>query len=176
MPQPALKKTQGGFTLIELLVTTAITAMILLTASSILMTFFVSNTRTTLRRQIKSEGNRALSRVEFIARGAQRCADVSDQTITFTYVDGESYVFDKTDDDNLTMQRLDNAGSPVGAQESLLTNFVIARDGDFRLQCVTEPNSTKQYANIRFDVTTANAETATVVESFTTLVSLRNSR
>lgn len=170
-PNPQHK--QAGFTLIELLVTTVISAMILLTASSILMTFFVSNSRTTLRRQIKAEGSRALSRIEFIARGAESCTQEGTDTITFTNVDGTGYKFYKNND-NLTMQKLNADGSNSGSPENLLTNFVIAKAANFWLRCQTVALTTKQYADVRFDVT--SAETSTVSETFTSLTALRNSK
>jgi prepilin-type N-terminal cleavage/methylation domain-containing protein len=60
-----------GFTLIELLVVSALVVLLLLSVSSMFMTYLVSNAQTNIRRQIKSEGNQMVSQLEFLFRSAQ---------------------------------------------------------------------------------------------------------
>lgn len=166
----------AGFTLIELLVTTAITSIILLTASTILMTFFLSNTRTSIRRQLKSEGARALARIEFIARGAQNCTDTGNVDITFTNLDNSTvrvWAEDVSSVRNIRMTTTPFGGSPT--TENLLSQFAEVDTANFLLDCVREtPTASKLYASVRFQLATPG--TTTVVESFSTLAVLRNSQ
>jgi prepilin-type N-terminal cleavage/methylation domain-containing protein len=177
----------GGFTLIELLVTTTLTTIILLTATTILMTFFVSNSRTTIRRQIKAEGSRALSRMEFVARGASSCSNDAVPTIldpstgvavtpiiSFTNVDGSIvrfYPMVVSSVRNIVMRTTTVSGTTT---ENLLSTFALpSSDATFQLNCVRETDAKKLYANIRFNLTNPGA--GTITETFTTLVVLRNS-
>jgi prepilin-type N-terminal cleavage/methylation domain-containing protein len=171
----------AGFTLIELLVTTTITSIILLTTTTLLMTFFVSNSRTTIRRQIKSEGSRALARIEFVARGARSCSNAAVPGITaspiisFTNLDGSIvrfYPLVVGGVRNIVMRTTPVTGPTT--TENLLSVFALpSSDATFQLNCVRETDARKLYANIRFNLT--NPGTATVTETFTTLVVLRNS-
>jgi prepilin-type N-terminal cleavage/methylation domain-containing protein len=163
----SLRSQNAGFTLIELLVTTAITSIILLTASTILMTFFLSNSRTTIRRQIKAEGSRAQARIEFIVRGAQTCADIANGA-SFTYLDGTRYDIQSIGN-NLRIIITEPSETPV--TETLLSTFTTST-GTVTIDCVTATSSNKQYADIRFTLINAGN---TITESFTTLTVLRNS-
>lgn len=162
--------SKAGFTLIELLVTTALTTIILLTASTILMTFFLSNTRTSIRRQIKAEGARALARIEFIGRGARSC-NTTGGGITFVNLDDTQATFLVDGNRNLIMQNK-NAGGTVLSTEELLAEYQVGAGQTFT--CVpASPTQSKSYADIRFNV--VNTAT-TISESFTTLVVMRNSQ
>ncbi|MDQ5951774.1 MAG: hypothetical protein QG639_1055 [Patescibacteria group bacterium] len=179
--QPSQK---AGFTLVELLVTTAITSIILLTASVILMTFFLSNTRTNIRRQLKSEGARASARIEFVARGAQSCSDTAGNTdITFTNLDNSTVRiwFAENFDwgggvivDTIRMTTTPSGGT--GTTEELLSQFAQVQNVLF--DCVRETvdgqPANKLYANIRFELANPGT-TANIMESFSTLAVLRNS-
>lgn len=172
------KSFQAGFTLIELMVTTVITTILLLTASTILMTFFLTNSRTAVRRQIKTEGARALDRIEFVARAAQDCTDtngVSNTTgsdITFTNTDGTTTEFKTALKDGVNNLVMIN--QPANTEEYLISNFSVAMtDGQFLLACVQESGTNKKYANIRFNLTNLST---TITENFTTLTVLRNSQ
>lgn len=62
---------QDGFTLIELLIVTSLTVMLLLTITTMFMTFLVSNSKTNIRKSVKEEGLHALSQIEFIIKNAR---------------------------------------------------------------------------------------------------------
>lgn len=174
MPAHFVRSKMAGFTLIELLVTTAITSILMLTATSILMTFFLSNNRTAIRRQIKAEGSRAESKLEFIARGASDCSSIANG-VRFTYppVNGNSPVTYDVTKTATAIQVVTTAPPAAAVTEQLFSNFS-SPEGSVTLQCVTEPNSTKKYANIKFDLT--NSENSEVSESFSVLTVLRNSQ
>ena len=156
MPQATHRHKTGGFTLIELLVTTAITAIILLTASTMLMTFFLSNTRTTIRRQIKAEGNRAMSRIEFVARGAKDCVQ-NGTMVTLTPLEGSDVTF------NVVGTNIQMNGS-----ENLLSDF--SAGTGTTIACLNE--SGKQYVRVNLILTNTSAA---ISETFTSFTVLRNS-
>lgn len=149
----------AGFTLIELLVTTAITTIILLAASTVLMTFFLSSSRTAVRRQLKAEGNRALSRIEFVARGARDCALISGG-IRFTTLDGDLI--------NVVV-----SGTNIVMDGENLLSFGQVQAGSTTFECVQETATAKKYTNIEFDL--INSSAATIEENFRLLTVLRNS-
>ena len=70
-------RTQG-FTLIELLIVVSLSIMLMLTASSLFLTFLVGNTRTTGSQLVKNEGRYAIQQLEFLLRNATELLPNSD--------------------------------------------------------------------------------------------------
>jgi prepilin-type N-terminal cleavage/methylation domain-containing protein len=68
---------QAGFTLIETLVSTSLLVLLLMTATTLFMTFLVSNAKTNVRHTIKGEGNFALNRMEYLIRNAESLSGVT---------------------------------------------------------------------------------------------------
>lgn len=60
-----------GFTLVELLITTSLTVLLMLTITTLFMTFLVGNSKTNIRKSVKEEGLHALSQMEFIIKNAR---------------------------------------------------------------------------------------------------------
>jgi Tfp pilus assembly protein PilW len=71
MPRHTTKTQPTGFTLIELLITTTLTVMLMLTITTLFMTFLLSNSKTNIRKEIKEEGLHALNQMEFLIRNAR---------------------------------------------------------------------------------------------------------
>ncbi len=65
-----VSKPKLGFTLIELLVVTSLTVMLMLTATSVFLTFFISEAQTEVIGDITDEGDYAISQMEFLLRNA----------------------------------------------------------------------------------------------------------
>ncbi len=65
------KTPQAGFTLVELLITTSLTVLLMLTITTMFMTFLVGNSKTNIRKSVKEEGLHALNQMEFIIRNAR---------------------------------------------------------------------------------------------------------
>lgn len=168
MVKAAQSAQNRGFTLIELLVTTAITSIILLSATTILMTFFLSNTRSTVRRQIKAEGNRALSRMEFVIREGESCSSNADELIIVD-LQGNTTTFSKSEvAGNITM-------TPPTPSEKLISAFSLpATSAQTELSCITENN--KQYVQVDFTVTNNAGSTTAITERFSSFTVLRNSK
>lgn len=66
---PNIKR--NGFTLIELLITTSLTVLLMLTITTIFMTFLLGNSKTNIRKTLKEEGFHALNQMEFIIKNAR---------------------------------------------------------------------------------------------------------
>lgn len=69
---PAGLAGQAGFTLIELLVVATLTVLIMLTVTSLFMTFLITSQKASIDQRVKSEGEEALSKIEFILRNSRR--------------------------------------------------------------------------------------------------------
>jgi len=63
-----------GFTLIELLVVTSLLVFLLVSISSLFMTFILGSTKVNTRNLVKSEGRHALNQMEFIIRNSVELA------------------------------------------------------------------------------------------------------
>lgn len=163
LPKPHISR-EAGFTLVELLVTTAITSIIILAASTLLMTFFLSNSRTTIRRQIKAEGNRALARIEFVARGGQDCENVSSTEVEITNLGGNSTTVFNYSENNITITQ-------DGDTTELLTAFSLS-DGSV-ISC--EEEGDKHYIRASLVIRNTDDSEATIEETFTSFTVLRNS-
>lgn len=60
-----------GFSLLELMIATVLGSILLLTASSLFMTFMIGNAKTNARRQMSAEGTQMLGTLEYHIRNAQ---------------------------------------------------------------------------------------------------------
>jgi Tfp pilus assembly protein FimT len=67
---PSLRSESAGFTLVELLVVTSLSVLLMLTATSVFITFMMSDARTQSIGQITEEGDYAMSQMEFLFRNA----------------------------------------------------------------------------------------------------------
>jgi len=61
----------SGFTLIELLITTTLTVMLMLTITTLFITFLIGNSKTNIRKDVKEEGLHAMNQMEFLIRNAK---------------------------------------------------------------------------------------------------------
>ncbi|MEX0896397.1 MAG: type II secretion system protein [Patescibacteria group bacterium] len=109
-------RSKKGFTLIELLVVTGISAILLLTITSLFATFLMSNVRTQARRQLQSEGNGAIRQIEFLVRNASTvtCADTE---MTITTMQGD------TIDVTNTSNRLQVGGNYITSDEVTISSL-----------------------------------------------------
>jgi prepilin-type N-terminal cleavage/methylation domain-containing protein len=164
MMHKTLPTNKAGFTLIELLIVTTLMVMIMLTVSSLFMTFLLGNARTNVRKQLKSEGAYALNQMEFMLRNAIYIED--------GYCEGnpanEIRFFSKDSFD--TRFHLDStAGNRIASNSSFLTSAAVSAT-ELTFNCVQE-NDNK---SVRINFTIAKTEGSTLEEKFGTLVNLRN--
>lgn len=164
-------KNQAGFTLIELLVVTGLSVMLLLTISSMFMTFLVSNSTTNMRKIINAEGNHALNQISFIIRNATSinspCTGATTNSFSVDSIDGGTTVFQATDDNGI---------SRIASNSSLLTSSDVTLGGDAKagdqiaFSC-TQTGGTR-YVVVSFGL--QHPEVETISDNFSAQILVRN--
>lgn len=169
----------AGFTLIELMVVTTIVVLLLMTVTSMFMTYLVGNAQTNIRRQIKSEGNQMISQLEFLFRGAETvvntntglpisCSGIAfslgSTPITLTDIDNTEYAL--TYNSNVVYIQ-NGAGTPA----ALNTSYVVPSSP--MITCYG--SVTNQNKSIKIDFNLEWYNNGSFTESFTTTTQLRNS-
>lgn len=162
------KKASQGFTLIELLVVTGITAMIMLTATSMFATFLLSSARTNARRQLQAEGNEVIRRLEFIIRNAADVQDPCTSTDTLTLVNL---------DDNTTTALALNGNILQEGGVNITSNSVAVVDvpGSTTIfRCTVAGNTKYVDINFRLEIANPNNTATNLSQDFKTTVQVRN--
>jgi competence protein ComGC len=162
-----VSKNQSGFTLVEVLVTTSLTVMIMLTITSMFMTFLVSNSKTNIKKVVKEEGLHAMNQIEFILKNAY-------------YLDETNYACD-IDMPALEVVSLDggitnfsNQGGKIASNSASLTSDeVVLSNFNFDCTGTVGNRSIKIYFELQKDAPTLS-ENESVSESFESTVNIRN--
>jgi prepilin-type N-terminal cleavage/methylation domain-containing protein len=143
---------QRGFTLIELLIVVSLSVMLMLSASSLFMTFLLGNTKVARSQIIKHEGEYAMSQIDFLLRNAvQLVANSSGQVCA---KDMTSVSFISLDSGKTT---LGVATDPLDSKVKIASNStrfltsgdVTIIDGPF-FDCVQSTDKLSQYLGVRF--------------------------
>jgi competence protein ComGC len=136
---------QAGFTLIELLITTSLTVLLMLTITSLFMTFLLGNSKTNVRKIIKEEGLHAISQMEFLIKNAryyddsfQPCADnqssiriigLDNGITTYQVQDGKiASNSSRLTSDTVTLSSLRFDCSGVSGNRQIKISFTLAKD------------------------------------------------
>lgn len=158
-----LPKKIAGFTLIELLVVTGITAMIMLTATSMFATFLLSSARTNARRQLQAEGNEAIRKIEFVIRNAAdvdtACTGANTNPITFSKLDNTKSSL------SVTSNKLQLDGTQITSDNVQVTNTAY-------FKCSI--SGTTKYVDVFFQLKPAGGDYSTIAQDFKTTVQVRN--
>lgn len=162
--------SKSGFTLIELMVVTTIVVLLLLSVSSMFMTFMLSNARTNITRQIKAEGSEMISQMEFVLRNA-RSTSLSCSAAGSGNTIGSGGV-NITDADGNIVVLAYNANRITLGGKPLNSNFVVSTAPT--LTCYQDTNNLKTSVGIRFTLSRTE-DSSTLQEDFTALTQLRNS-
>ncbi len=165
---------QHGFTLIELMIVTSLMVILILTVSSMFMTFLISNAKTNTKNTLKVEGSYALGQMEFLLRNSYTLVDNATGQICQTGMD--SIAFDAINGGTTELQ-LDVTGKIASNSAFLTSNAVAARQLVF--DCYENADGSR-YVDISFQLDkvapTINQTAATPAstESFAATVVLRN--
>lgn len=163
--------TQAGFTLIELLITTSLTVLLMLTITTMFMTFLISNSRTNVRKIVKEEGLYALNQMEFILKNAFYVDETSNPcTTNMTEIDIVSLDRGSTTFNTIT----DLNGSKIASNGATLTSNAVDLTG-LRFDCSGSPGN--RVVTVRFTlekITPTLSDDAQVTENFETTVQIRN--
>lgn len=164
-----------GFTLIELLITTSLTVLLMLTITTMFMTFLLGNSKTNVRKSIKEEGLHAISQMEFIIKNAHYFdEDASDclanqNSITIVGLDGGSTTYSTVSDGGVNKIASTSATATTHLTSSTVTlsNLLFDCSGDVG----------NRQIRIRFqldkDAPTLGSD-SNLSESFETTVTMRN--
>lgn len=142
----------SGFTLIELLIVVSLSVMLMLSASSLFMTFLLGNTKVARMQLIKHEGEYVMSQMEFLLRNAVQLVANDDgeicerdmTSIAFISIDSGETLLNKSVD-------------PSDSKEKIASNsakFLTSGDVDIingpYFDCTESEDKLTQYVGIRF--------------------------
>lgn len=159
--------SQTGFTLIEILVTTSLTVLIMLTITSMFMTFLVSNSKTNIKKIVKEEGLYAMSQMEFILKNAYYLDETTHactadmDTIEVVSLDGGVTTFS------------DQAGKIASNSAALTSDQVTLSSLNFDCSGEVSNRSIKIYFELQKNAPTLS-EDSSVTQTFESTVNIRN--
>ena len=147
---------QTGFTLIEVLVVVSLTVMLMLTASTLFMTFLIGNTKTSSNILIKNEGNYANTQMEFLIRNAvdilpnsdnQTCATGMNELVIKS-IDGGITTLTSLEDP--TDNNLPKIASISGSSNQFLTSGSLTLLSGPTFNCTQPAYATSPYITTAF--------------------------
>ena len=170
------KTLQAGFTLVELLVTTSLTVLLMLTITTLFMTFLVGNSKTNIRKSVKEEGLHALNQMEFNIKNARYVEGSCTENMTALSVvgiDGGVTVY-STVQDVVENQQNEQLVSKIASNNSRLTSEAVTLTAlDF--DCSGDPGNrlVKVSFILEKNAPTLN-EDSTISEPFQATINMRN--
>lgn len=175
-----MKKTpriiNSGFTLIEILAATSILVMLMLTATSMLMTTVLSQARGSIRAQLKDEGSAMMQRITYNLRNAGEITSLCAPTgTTATQI---SYKNDAEE----TIYTFEKIGQTIALNDG--TTPIILHTGAvlpslFNVTCTSDEGSGMKFIIINLTLTNVqtgefNADAGDITENFSSSVQFRN--
>ncbi len=171
---------KAGFTLIEVLVSTGLLVLLLMTATTMMMTFLVSNAKTSIRHTVKGEGSFALAQIEHLIRNAEtitaNCAQTGTNNTTITmknFDDANTYTLGISSSGGTNQISYQNT---VTLSSELFTS-TNADVTNFNLKCYGTDSQNRRI-EISFDLTrtvvSVQANTNPITENFRSVVQVRN--
>jgi competence protein ComGC len=164
-----------GFTLIELLITTSLTVLLMITITSMFMTFLIGNSKTNIKKSVKEEGLHAISQMEFIMKNAlyvvdSTCTSGTSDTISIVNLDGVTSTYSTI---NKKIAYVSAPGSPEEFTSDLTSESVNLTDLNF--DCSGPVGNRKIVVSFVLDKNAPTlGEDSNVSESFQATVNVRN--
>lgn len=174
----------AGFTLIELLIVASLTVIIMLTVTSMFLTFLITSQKASIEQRVKSEGESALSTIEFILRnsrqlvpnldGATTCNNNANSPMTSLAVKGlDGFI--------TTLQTYPAAEPKIASHSSAVNDYYYLTSDETTLLnlqfvCLTGAENS-YYVGVSFDLkigTGVSNDRETALQNFQTGVTLRN--
>lgn len=156
-----------GFTLVELLITTSLTVLLMLTITTMFMTFLIGNSKTNVKKTIKEEGLHAMNQMEFIMKNAHYVEGTcgTGNSIAITSLDGGTSTYSEQNG---------KIASSSGTFTSYLTSDTVSISNlNFACTGVTGNRQIVITFDLDKDAPTLSEDT-NVSESFQTTVNVRN--
>ncbi|MCL4338149.1 prepilin-type N-terminal cleavage/methylation domain-containing protein [Patescibacteria group bacterium] len=172
---------ENGFTLIELLIVTTLVGIIGIITTQIFILGIKSQTRSETLKEIKQNGDFAMSVMESMVRNAvdiqQIQCNSNTSQLTITNPDGNTTMFDCSSGNQISSISAWPNPTPTG-MVSLTSSKVDVSGCNFRIVCPTPPTSPK-YVFINYTVNYSGTSLTPTPGSYNTLeyqstISLRN--
>lgn len=172
---------RSGFTLIEVMIVVSLSVLLMLTASSLFMTFLIGNTKTTTTQLVKAEGEYALNQMEFLLRNAVELLPNTDDETCVT--DMEDIRFKSYDNGITTLMRetdpTDSNKAKIASNSGVyLTSGAVELVSGPLFDCSQTPDGLSQYITIAFQLRKGtpgiDQPRDIVVQDFLTSVNLRS--
>lgn len=142
----------AGFTLIELLIVVSLSVMLMLSASSLFLTFLLGNTKVSRIQQVKQEGEFAMSQLEFLLRNAVQLVDNGSGQICVNDMTAITLV--SLDSGRTTLSRVTDPADDKPKIASNSATFFTSGSVDLvsgpTFDCVESSDKLAQYIGIRF--------------------------
>ncbi len=172
---------KAGFSLIEVLVSTALLVLLLMTATTMMMTFLVSNAKTSIRHTVKGEGSFALAKMEHLIRNAET---ITTPNCTQDGANNAAITMKNFDDTNTYTLAISSSGgtNQISYQNTvtLSSELFTSTNADvtnFNLKCYGTDSQNRRI-EILFDLTrtvvSVQANTNPITENFRSVVQVRN--
>jgi competence protein ComGC len=167
-----------GFTLIELLITTSLTVLLMLTITSMFMTFLIGNSKTNIKQTVKEEGLHAMNQMEFIMKNAHyvvdsTCTPGTSGTIGITGLDGGTSTYSNEDGKIASVSASSVSGSSSEFFTYLTSGSVTLSNLNFNCTGVAGNRQIVISFDLEKNAPTLSADSL-VKESFQSTVSVRN--
>lgn len=173
-------QAKNGFTLIEVLLVVALSSMLMLAASSILLTILVGRAKVASEQIIKSEGDYAMAQMEFALRNSTavldnaqvppRKCDANMSSFRIRSIDGSVTTFLRQADPNDgNYIKIGAATGPAATPGNFLTSRAVTLTSGPTFDCVEDQANGNRYVTIQFTLTKNNR-----THTFNSSVSLRN--
>lgn len=157
-----------GFTLIELLITTSLTVLLMLTITTMFMTFLVGSSKTNIKKTVKEEGLHAMSQMEFIMKNAHYVDGTcgTGDNISIRSLDGGTTTYSEIND---------NGTYKIASNSSILTSSAVDTQQSLLIECSGDVGNRQIKISFTLykDAPTLS-EDAPVSESFESTVNVRN--
>lgn len=180
-----LFKQTAGFTLLELLIVAGLSVLVMLTVTTMFLTFIITSKKSNLKQKVHNEGQVALSKIEFILRNSQRlvagldgatiCNNDPDTPMSNIAVQGlDGYV--------TTLQSYPLEDGQLASYSTAINDYYYLTSeettlSNLRFICLTGGEENTYYVSTSFDLKIGSGSTndkETAVESFQTGITLRN--
>lgn len=179
-----LKINHRGFTLIEMMIVAGLSVMVMMTVTTMFLTFIVSSKKSNIKQKVHNEGEEALNKMEFTLRNAQKlvagldgvtvCNNDNNTPMTNIAVQGlDGYI--------TTLQTYPLTNGQIASYSSAVNDYYYLTSDETTLSnlkfiCLTGQENS-YYVNVSFDLKIGSGTSSdkdTTIEHFQTGVTLRN--
>jgi prepilin-type N-terminal cleavage/methylation domain-containing protein len=178
------RRFSAGFTLIEILVVVTLSVMLLLTASTLFMTFLMGSSKTNVLSIVKTEGEYAQNQMEFLLRNA---VDLLPNTAGDTCTGNMDEVVIKSIDGGITTLRAQDdesdsnntkIASISGSTNRFMTSSSVELTSGPIFNCVQATDGTSPYITFTFTLQRGNPNIDEpqdmAAQTFSSSVGIRN--